>query len=76
MKHKQKQLKSKEKQIDVITDQNKRLEALTGKDYHKSICKEIFDELVKEKCDGIKELAFETDHDDLIYFKNNTPKKI
>ena len=58
-----------------MTSQNKRLEALTNKDDHKSIYKEIFDKLVKEKFDAIKELTYKIDHDDLIYyFKNNTVK--
>ena len=35
------------KQIDAITNQNKRLEALTNKDDHKSIYKEIFDKILK-----------------------------
>ena len=47
MKNKQKRLKSQgKKQIDAITNQNQRLEALTNKDDHKSIYKEIFDKLV------------------------------
>ena len=58
-KNKQKQLKSKEKKIDAITNQNKRLEALANKNDRKSIYKEIFDQLVKEKFDEIKELTDE-----------------
>ena len=65
----------RKKQIDAITNQNKRLEALTNKDDHKSLCKEIFDKIVKEKFDGIKELTYKIDHNDLIYFKNNTVEK-
>ena len=43
MKSKQKQLKSKERNIDAIKNQNKRLEALTNKDdYH-----ERFDEIIE-----------------------------
>ena len=39
--------------------------------------KEIFAQLVEEKFDEVKELTYEIDHDDLIYyFKNNTAKKI
>ena len=35
----------------------------------------IFDKLVKEKFDGIKELTYKIDHCDLIYyFKNDTVK--
>ena len=63
------------KQIDAITNQNKRLEALTNKDDHKSLCKEIFDKIIQEKFDGIKELTYKIDHNDLIYFKNNTVEK-
>ena len=64
------------KQIDAITDQNKGLEALTNKDDHKSVYKEVFDQLVKEKIDEIKELTDEIDHNDLIYYcKNNTNRK-
>ena len=37
------------KQIDAFTNQSKRLESLTNRDDHKSIYKEIFDKLVKEK---------------------------
>ena len=66
----------RKKQIDAITNQNKRLEALTNKDDHKSLCKEIFDKIVQEKFDGIKELTYKIDHNDLIYyFKNNTVEK-
>ena len=66
-----------EKQIDAITDQKKRLETLSNKDDHKSIDKKIFDRVVIEKFDEIKELTNEIDHDDLIYhFKNNTNKNI
>ena len=63
------------KQVDAITNQNKRLEALTNKNNHKSIYKEIFDKLVKEKLDEIKELIYKIENDNLIYyFKNNTAK--
>ena len=64
------------KQIDAIKNQNKRLEALTNKDDHKSIYKETFDKLVKGKiCTEI--LTYKIDQDDLIYyFKNYTVKKI
>ena len=45
--------------------------ALTNKDDYKSISKEIFNKLVKEIFDEIKELSYEIDHDDLIcFFKN------
>ena len=69
-----------EKQILAITDQKKkkkRLETLCNKDDHKSIDKKIFDRVVIERFDEIKELTNEIDHDDLIYhFKNNTNKNI
>ena len=35
------------KHIDAITNQNERLEALTNKDNHKNIYKEIFNKVVK-----------------------------
>ena len=41
------------KQIDVIRNQNKRLEDLTNKDDHKSIYKEILDKLVIEIFDKL-----------------------
>ena len=74
-KNKQKRLKSKQKiQIDAITNQNQRLEALND---NKSIDKEIFYKLVKRKLDEIKKLTYEIDYDNLtFYFKNNTAKKI
>ena len=60
----------RKKQINAKTNQNKRLE-------HKSIYKEIFDKLVKEKFDVLKEVTYEIHQDDLIYyFKNDTLKKI
>ena len=67
------------KQIDAITNQNERLAALTNKDDHKDdhkyIHKEKFDKLVKEKFDGIKELTYEIDQNDLTYyFKGDTTK--
>ena len=40
---------------------------LNNKGNCKNICKEIFDELIKEKFDEIKELADEINHNDLIY---------
>ena len=68
------------KQIDAIADQNEGLAALTNKnddkDDDKYIHKEKFDKLVKERFDGIKELTYEIDHDDLTYyFKGDTTKK-
>ena len=76
MKNKQKWLKSKEKkQIDAITNYNKKLEALINKDGdHKG--KEIFNELVKERFDTIIELTDEINQNDLIYcFKGNSTRK-
>ena len=52
------------KQVDTITNQTKRLETLTNKDDHKSIYKEIFHKLVKEKFDEIKEFSGKIDNDD------------
>ena len=60
------------KQIDAIANQNKGLEALTNKDDHKSIYKEIVDQLVNKNFDEIKELTDEIENNDLIYCKNNT----
>ena len=40
------------------------MEALTNKDDSKSIYKEIFDKIVKEKFDKIKWLSDEIDHND------------
>ena len=54
----------------------KKLEALINKEDHESIYKKIFVRLVKEKFDGIKELTYKIDHDDLIcQVKNDTAKK-
>ena len=60
------------KQVDAITNENKRLGALTNKDDHRSIYKKVFYNVVKERFDGITELTDEIDYNDLIYhFKNN-----
>ena len=68
MKNKQKRLKSKEKKIVAITNQSKRLAALNNKDGdHKDNHKEIFEELVKERFDEIKELTNEINQNDLKY---------
>ena len=56
------------KQADAITNQNKRLEALTNKDDHSDNYKEIFEEWVKERFDKIKELTDEVNQNDLIYY--------
>ena len=63
------------RQIDVITNQSERLAALTNKDDHKDNYKEIFEKLVKERFDEIKELTDEVNHDYLTYFKGNTARK-
>ena len=66
----------RKKQIDAITNQNKRLEALPDEYDHKSGYKEIFDKLIEERFDEIKELTDEINDNDLIYyFKNNTAPK-
>ena len=68
-----KAIEEQRKKLDAITDENKRVEVLTNKDDHKRIYKKIFDRVVKERFDEIKELTYETDHDDVIYYlKNNT----
>ena len=65
-----------EKQIDTIVNQNKRLVALTNEDLYKDNYKKIFEELVKERFDEIKELTHEINQNDLIdYFKDNTDRK-
>ena len=64
------------KRIDAITNQNKRVVALTNKDDHKDNCKEIFEKLVKERFDEVKELTNKIKHDDLTYyFTGNTARK-
>ena len=65
------------KQIDAITNQSKKLAALTNKDHdHKDNYKEIFEELAKERFDEIKELTSEINQNDLIYyFKGNAARK-
>ena len=64
------------KQIDTITNQNKRLAALTNKDDHQDNYKEIFEELVKERFDEIEELTNEINQNNFIYyFKGNTFRK-
>ena len=51
----------------LFTNRNKRLSALTNKDYHKDDHKEIFEKIVKEKLDEIKELTHEINQNDLTY---------
>ena len=57
-------------------NQNERLAALTNKDDHEDNYKGIFEELVKERFDEIKELTDEIKQNNLIYyFKGNTFRK-
>ena len=70
--------KQGKKKIDVITNQNEkldasvniseRLQALTNKDYHKDNYKKLFEESVIERSNEIKERSDEINHDDLIYY--------
>ena len=70
--------KQGKKKIDVITNQNEkldasvniseRLQALTNKDYHKDNYKKLFEESVIERSNEIKERTDEINHDDLIYY--------
>ena len=49
---------------------------LTNKDDHNNNYTEIFEELVKQRFDEIKELTDEINHNDLTYyFKGNTVRK-
>ena len=77
MKKQTKWSKSKKKQINVITNQRKKLAVLSNKDDHKDNYKEIFKELVKERFDEIKELSDEINENDLTYYSkaNNTARK-
>ena len=64
------------KQIDIITNQNERLASSTDKNDHKYNYKEIFEELVKERFDKMKDLTDEINQNDLIYyFKGSTFRK-
>ena len=64
------------KQRDAIINQNKNLGALTNKDDHKDNYKEIFEQLVNERFDEIKELVDGINQNDLTYyFKGNTFRK-
>ena len=63
------------KKIDAITNQNERLAALTNRGDNKDIYKEIFDKLVKEKFDKIKDVTYEiNDHYLTCYFKGDSAK--
>ena len=64
------------KQIDAITNQNERLAALSNKDDHKVNYKEIFEKLVKERLDEIKELTNKINQNGLTCcFKGDTAGK-
>ena len=60
------------KQILAITNQNERLAALTNQNNHKDNYKEIFEELVKETFDKIKELTDEINQNDLTCYCKGT----
>ena len=63
------------KKIDAITNQNERLAVLTNRGDNKDIYKEIFDKLVKEKFDKIKDVTYEiNDHYLTCYFKGDSAK--
>ena len=77
LKSKQKQLKNKEKTNRCYYRSKQKTKALNNIDDHKSIYKEIFNRIVKERFDERKESTHELDHDNLIFhFKNNTAKKL
>ena len=64
---------ARKKHIDAITNQNKRLAALSNKD---NDYKKIFEEPVKERFDKVKELTNKLNQNDLIYyFKSNPSRK-
>ena len=64
------------KKVDAITNQNERSAALANKDDYKDDHKEIFEELVKERFDEIKESTDEINRNDSIYyFKGITFRK-
>ena len=46
----------------ILQIKNKRLEALNNRDDHKSIYKNLFDNVVKERFDEVKELTNEIDY--------------
>ena len=46
----------------LLQIKNKRLEALNNRDDHKSIYKNLFDNVVKERFDEVKELTNEKDY--------------
>ena len=62
--------------MDAIINLNERIVALTNKDDHENNYKIIFEELVKERFDEIKELTNEKNlHDLIYYFNGNTARK-
>ena len=64
------------KQIEAVTNKNERLADLTNKDDYKYNYKEIFEQLVKEIFDEIKELTDEINHHYLTYHSSgNTARK-
>ena len=80
MENKQKRLKSRgEKQTDVITNQNEGItnqNQISGFNHEDNYDKEIFEELLKERFDEIKELTDEINQNDLRYFfKGSTARK-
>ena len=69
-------MKSNEESIDAIANQNEWLAGLTNKGDHKDSYKEIFEGLVKERLNEIKELVDETKQNDSAYdFQDNTASK-
>ena len=77
-KTKKKQSKTKKKkQTDAVANQRIKIAAITNKDNdHEKNYIEIFEELVKERFDEIKQLTNEINQNDSIYyFKGNTGRK-
>ena len=60
--------------MDAIMNQNERL-MVTNKDDHENNYKEIFEGLVKERFNEIKELTDISQNDLIYYFKSNTDRK-
>ena len=64
------------KQIEILQIKTKVYRGLTNKDHCKSVCKEIFEKLVKERIDEVIELTDEINQNGLIYyFKGNISRK-
>ena len=70
-------MKNKEKnKYKYYKSKQKFIEALTNKNHCKSVCKEIFEKLVKERIDEVIELTDEINQNGLIYyFKGNISRK-